>query len=172
VTLSLPTLRAHADQLLAALDEEIRLLEIRTSQMKALSAAIVERAESAMENLLGEMQQAQDAQAGVDARLKQTRAALAGDLACPERDVKLGWLAERLGEPQRTQIRRRRRRVLDLAEALRQQQLRTSILLAECARVNRLLLESLFPRSKAVDTYSGRGPERWRPDTGVVSAER
>jgi hypothetical protein len=161
----------HTGPLLAVLDEEIRLLELRRSQLEALSVAIVERDDERMESLLGEIQQAVDSQADADLRLKAVRRALADDMGFPIEQVRLELLIERLRGGERTEIERRRRRIIDRAERLRRQHLHTSILLLECTRINRLLLEALFPQSKGLDTYVNGGPDRWCPDTGTVSAE-
>ena len=165
-------LRTHVGELLTILDEDIQLLDLRRSQLEALSVAIVERDDARLEALLNEIQQMLELQAGVDLRLDRIRGALAGDLSLPVQRVKLQALAGLLQGRDRAEIESRRRRIVELSERLRQQHLQTSVLLSECARVNRLLLEALFPQSKGVDTYGHDGPQRWWPDTGVVNAER
>ena len=172
MTISLPSLRAHLGELLAALDEEIRLLDLRRSQLEALSVAIVARDDARMEALLQQTQATAQMQADVDERLERTRRALAVGLGCPPDEMKLQRLTEMLHGRERAELESRRRRIVELAQRLRQQHLQTSVLLSECARINRLLLEALFPQSKGVDTYSNGGQERWWPETGVVNAER
>ena len=172
MTVPVATLRAHLAGLLSTLDEEIRLLELRQSHLERLSVAVIERDETGMEGLLGDMQQVLQSQLEVDRRLRQAQSALAGDLGCPPEQVRLQLLAERFQGRHRANIESRRKRIVDLAEGLRRKHLRTSVLLRQCARINRLLLEAIFPQSKEVATYSTEGHERWRPDTGLVSAER
>ena len=167
-----PDLKARVGELLTVLDEEIQLLDLRRSQLEALSVAIVERDDTRLEVLLDEIQQTMTLQADVDLRLDGLRGALAGDLSLPVERVKLGALAQLLAGQQRAEIELRRRRIVEMAERLQQQHLQTSVLLSECARVNRLLLEALFPQSKGVDTYGQGGAQRWWPETGVVNAER
>ena len=49
--------------------------------------------------------------------------------------------------------------------------MRTVMLLGECARINRMLLEAMFPHSEGVVTYGAGGAEPWQPDAGLVDAE-
>ncbi|KPK85895.1 MAG: hypothetical protein AMJ81_02480 [Phycisphaerae bacterium SM23_33] len=166
------SLMIHTEQLLAILDEEIWLLELRRSQSDALSAALIQSDDARMEALLNEMHQTLQSQAHVDLRLNAVRRALADDLALPTQRVRLQLLIGRLHGRERAEMESRRQQIIDLAERLQRQHLQTSILLLECARINRMLLEALFPQSKGVDTYSSGGQERWWPGTGLVNAER
>ncbi len=172
MTLSLPALEARVSALLAALDQEIRLLTQRQAQLERMSEAILRHDEDRLEDLLGEMQQALDDQARADRRLRQAQAALAQALGCGSRPVRLRLLAQRLAGRQRAQLESRRRRIVALALDVRRQHLRTIVLVRECARINRLLLETIFPGSREVETYTAGGAERWRPNTGLVNAER
>jgi len=65
----------------------------------------------------------------------------------------------------------RRQQIIVLTSKLRQQHLETCLFLLESSRINRLLLESLFPDSEPVVTYGADGQDQWRPDTGLVDAE-
>jgi len=162
---------ARVSDLLTVLDEEIRLLDLRRSQLEALSVAIVERDDDRLEVQLDEIQQTAALQADVDVRLENVRRGLAGDLAMPPEQLKLHVLADLFEGRRRAEIESRRRRIIDLAERLQRQHMHTSVLLSECARVNRLLLDALFPQGKGVDTYGSDGQERWRPETGMIRAE-
>ena len=59
----------------------------------------------------------------------------------------------------------------ELAERLQLAHLRAVVLLGECARINRLLLESLFPASRTPATYSQGGAEPWGSGPGLLDAE-
>ena len=120
MTLSLPGLKADIDELLAVLDAEIELLDARRSQLEALSVAIVARDDARMEALLNEIQDMAQPQADVDLRLEQVRRALAGALACPRERMTLQFLTEVLQGRQRAEIESRRRRIVELAQGLRQ----------------------------------------------------
>jgi flagellar biosynthesis/type III secretory pathway chaperone len=153
------------------LDEEASLLDLRRSQLASLCGAIVDRDEDAVERLLEQIERAQELQAAADEKLDAIRRKLAECLDCPNEEVKLSALIAALSEPQRTALAEQRRRIIELAERLQLEHMRTVMLLTECSRINRMLLESLFPDSQGVTTYSEAGPEPWRPEAGLVDAE-
>ena len=165
-------------ELLDLLDEEIVLLDLRRRQLEALSEAIAVRDNDRLEMLLEEVERTLEMQAGVDAKLRALRASLAEEMAGPGRvplrddEVRLSDLARMLGGERRQAIERRRTEIVRLAGELRTQHLRTAVLLTECGRINRLLLEAIFPQSRSVTTYGEGGSSSWRPDTGLVDAER
>ena len=154
------------------LDEEVSLLDLRRSQLRSLCGAIIERDDEAVERLLDQIERAQELQSVTDEKLDTVRRALAEHLACPPSEVKLSTLIAELPEPLRGRLAARRQRIIDLAERLQIEHMRTVMLLGECARINRLLMESLFPDSRGVTTYSVAGSDPWRPDGGLVDAER
>jgi len=172
MSLSLPEVRARTARLLEALDGEIVLLARRQEQMAALSEAIVQRDEGRLEALLAEVAGTLSAQAEADERVRALQAELARRLGCPPETARLGLLAERVGGREGSEMQSRRDRIVELADGLRRQHLRTSVLLTECARVNRRMLETLCPAARGVSTYDSGGREHWRPETGRVSAER
>jgi len=153
------------------LDEEASLLDLRRSQLASLCGAIVDRDEDAVERLLEQIERAQELQAAADEKLDALRRKLAECLHCPNEKVKLSALIAALSEPQRTALAEQRRKIIELADRLQLEHMRTVMLLTECSRINRMLLESLFPDSQGVTTYSEAGPEPWRPETGLVDAE-
>ena len=165
-------------ELLDLLDEEIVLLDLRRRQLEALSGAIVLRDNDRLEGLLEEIEQTLEVQASVDGKLKALRGALAEKLTAPggapfrAGEVRVSAVAERLEGEQRQALEKRQRQIVHLAGELRTQHLRTAILLTECGRINRMLLEAIFPHSQSVTTYSEGGSSSWRPDTGLVDAER
>ena len=146
------------------LDEQISLLDVRRSQLTSLCGAIVDRDEDAVERLLEQIERALELQSAADRRLSELRCELAGALGCGRDEVKLSALIAHLPEALRPPLAERRQRIIELAERLQVEHMRTVILLGEFARINRLLLESLFPSSEGVTTYSAAGSDRceWR----------
>lgn len=160
------------DQLRCLLDEETALLDLRRSQLVSLCESILERDDDAVERTLEQVERAQQLQAETDAKLNALRLRLADALHLDREEVRLSALIGLLDEPLRAPLAERRQRLIDLAEQLQLQHLRTVMLVTECARINRMLLEGLFPDSEGVATYGMRGAEPWQPDTGLVDAER
>ena len=156
----------------AGMDEEIELLELKGKHLEALSEAILGRDDESLSVLLGQMEQAQQLQTATDERLSAIRLEIANVQAWPVEMVTATRLASQLSGQARSMIEDSRRRIVELAEQVRKQHLETALLLAECARINRMLLEGLFgQQSQPLKTYSRDGNSTWRPETGVVDAE-
>ena len=164
-----PDMDAHVQRLLAEMDAEIERLRLRLVQLEQLSQALVAGDEESLERLLAQMDAGQGPQAEADARLAEARRALAQALGCPGQRMSQ-WLA-RLEGHDRWEIQRRRSSILDLMGRLRRQHLASVTLLAECARVNRLLLDALMPRSGGVTVYGTGGADHWRGGAGLLNAE-
>jgi hypothetical protein len=166
-----PGVLALARELPALLDEQIALLTLKRSQLEALSTLLVQRDEDPMERLLAQMEQSQALQADTDLRLSALRSALADELGGPADSVRLGALLEYLPQGLRESVAFRREQIADLADQTRRQHLQTSLLLMECSRINRLLIEALFGQTRSCQTYDPSGAAAWQSDAGLVDAE-
>lgn len=170
---ALPPRTAQRVALLSSLlDEEIELLEIRSQQMTRLAEAILGRGEEGMEPVLAEMEHVAGQQENTDRRLRAARRDLAEAFGVEAGDLKLCELIDRLGEPLAADLDRQRDMIVRLAGRLRRQHLETSVLLAECSRVNRMLLEGLLPAGQTVTTYGRGGTADWKPQAGLLDTER
>jgi len=159
------------DELIRLLDDEIHLLEHRCVQLAALSQATLQRDDERLEGLLDEIEQAQHTQAQTDLRLQALRSALAEFFDWPVAQMRLSRLIEELSGDRRPKLAYRREQILLLSERLKRQHLETTLVVAECARINRLLLESLFPELRNDTTYGGHGESSWDPDVRLVDVE-
>ncbi len=167
-----PQNEALVSELTALLDDEIELLTTRLGQMDQLSSTIVSRDNDAMEPLLDRMELTQRRQQSTDEQLDRVRRQLASETCVPAEQMRLSRLVDELQPPVAEEISRRRRQLVELSGRLRQSHLQTVLLLAESARVNRLMLATLFPTSQPVTTYGAGGADQWRPDTGLVDTEQ
>ena len=159
------------NELLSVLDEEIALLDLRRSQLEAVSRAVIDRDDDALERLIGQIEQAWHSQVRGDLKLKALCRALAESLGQSQQKVKLVELSDKLPKAQRLDVDLRRGRIVLQAQRFRKQHLETVVLLSECARINRLLLEGLLPGSETVTTYEKGGAAMWRSGTHLVDAE-
>jgi hypothetical protein len=166
----LPDIRRFSDELHHVLDEEIRLLHERTRQFDELYDAILHRHNERMETLLGEMTATQQEQAKVDTSLDALRQLFAKSLRCRPAEIKLSELADHVDHPDG--VLHKREQIILLSEALKKKHLRTAVLLTECSRINRALLDGLLPENEpSLTTYGHEGSNPWRANTGLVDAE-
>ncbi len=166
-----PGMESLIDELRSVLDGEIELLVAKRSQLVKLSKAMVDRDDDTTESLLAEIEQTEVVQASVDKRLRAIRKSLAGVFSCEVRELKLSSLIARLPDKQAAAVEHRRQLIVDLAEKLRTQHLQTALLVTECAKINRMLLESMLPACETVVTYGAEGTSRWQSETGLVDTE-
>ena len=159
------------EELLGALDEEIRVLELKCSHLTGLFQALVDRDQEATEAILEQMEQSQEVQISVDLRLGAIRRTLADALGCKVQELKLSKLVAVLPSEWARETDDRRRRIIDLTAKLRREHLQTAMLLNECIRINRTLLASLLPSGDPVVTYNTEGTDIWRPETGLMDTE-
>jgi len=160
-----------AAELLAALEAEAGLLQHRLAQIARLSQAILHPAPSRLEEVLAEMEQTHRDQQKVDERLESARSALAAAMGRPARELTLSKLAQRWEGPQRRALEERRRQLLHLTRIVRHENYKASVLLSESARINRLILERLWPGGQSVTTYNAGGAEAWRSESGLFEAQ-
>lgn len=156
--------------LLAALEEQIELLEDRLVHLEDLTAAMVKVDNDRMEGLLGQMDQFTLDQQACHGRLSAARREAAEALGLPG-PARLSQMVSALGGREQLALEAARRRLVELMALLKRKHMETSLLLVECMRVNRLLLDQLLPRATGVTVYGSDGPRTWRNNSGLVDAE-
>jgi hypothetical protein len=159
-------------ELLTAMDSEIALLEERHSQFQQLYQAIIQRDDRRMESIFAQMTQIEARQEQTDRIIQLLRRRLAAELPCGAEEFRLSLLAAELGDDDRHELEGRRERIMALVKEVRREHLRTSMLLAECARINRLLLGELFPGQESCVTYGAGGSDVWKGSSALLDTER
>ena len=175
----LSTMEAPIAALLDVLDEDIRHLESTMSRLDMLRSLLIKRDHAALEKLLDEIRQQADAYKTNEHKRQQLRRALAADLGCPERDLTLSILQKELAGPAGPDAQPRRAaalcaecgaaladrqaRLRSLAARLTREYTLTMLLVRDCARFNRSLMNVFFGSG-------GRGGARYSP-TGAAKHE-
>ena len=167
----LPQIEPAIDQLLSVLDDEVRLLELKQSQLEDLSTALLEHDDEAIEALLEGFEQSAQAQASVDSRLRALRETLADALGCGAKELKLSRLITELPLEQARAVDGRRRQIIDCVARFRSQHMHTTLLLVESSRITGMLLDGMLQTGDAVVTYGADGPDRWRSEIGLLNTE-
>jgi flagellar biosynthesis/type III secretory pathway chaperone len=165
-----PSPRDLIGQLLELLDEEVRILDLRQEQLSHLSTCLASRDQQKTERLLDEIEQTQTMQQQIDARLAENRALLARMLQWERGDLKLSALIDALPGAVGIAIAEKRQRIIELAEKVKHENLRASMILAECAHLNQLMLQAFLPSASQVTTYGNGGSATWRGAAGLVDA--
>jgi flagellar biosynthesis/type III secretory pathway chaperone len=157
-------------ELCEVLDEQIALLTTRDEQVSQMCDGMLQRDFDEIDRLLEAVDQTQARQQVNDERVKSVRARLARDLHWTVDELQMSRLIDELPQEWAEAIDNRRERILRLARELKKRNVASSTLLYECARINRNLLECIFPQLGLVDTYQPGGTEHWRSDHSLVSS--
>jgi hypothetical protein len=155
-----------------SLDRQIDLLSRREAQLDALSECIIANDNDRMEQVLEEMARSRQCQAQADAQFQAAREELARHVGWPAGKTRLERLLGIVGQSDRRLLAQRRRQLIDLAERIRRKHRQTAVLLAECARINRLLIECLVGCDQRVTVYGQRGQQHWRGCGSLMDTER
>lgn len=167
-----PGIESLLEQLLVVLDGSIDLLGQKRAALAGLSAAIMDRDEAAVEALLARLDALVLPQQQSDLKMKALRDSLACAMGRSAEGFKLSVLVELLPPELSGRLDYRRRQIMILAQDLRAQHVETALLLRECARINRMLLECVTGSGQSVTTYGSGGKSTWRPAGGLLDAER
>lgn len=168
----LPETQPLVDELLAALDEELVVLDTKCRHLKALSEHLVARDNDGAEVLMQQMELAEADQRQADHRLGAAGGLLAGNLGLSPGSARLSDLIPLLPPDVGRTLQAKRQQLVDGASRLRRRHLETAMLLGECMRINRTLLEAFKPSCQSVVTYGVGGSDRWRDDAaGLIDTE-
>jgi hypothetical protein len=172
MTMTLPVVDTKVEQFLAVLDEDIRHLETTLSRLDALRSLLIKRDDTALEKLLGEVR-GQGQECSANERMRQSlRTALARSLGWSGSRLTLSGLRAVLPEPQRAAVTARQEQLKSLVARLHREYTLTAVLVADCARFNRMLLTTLLgPAGQWGITYRPNGAARQQANAVTMSLQ-
>ena len=158
------------DELLLCLDEDIQYIQESLSRLNELRSLVVKRDDVSLGKLLEGIQAKSDSYRNHELRRQSIRKELAIALGCGLEQMTLSRLETILPEEQNVQVAERKDKLQSLAKELKREHLSTALLLAECARFNRLLLKSIFDLGKAgIVYYDSNGSTKRQIDATFVN---
>jgi len=150
-------------ELLACLERDILHIKQILKDLDKIRSLVVKRDENSLKGLLQNIQVQTDEYKEQEARRRDIRGELARLFNWSPQQLKLSELETVLPEILRSQVKSKKVELQSLTERLKKEHLSTVLLLAECARFNRLVLRSIFDcDSQDVVTYSSGGTKRQR----------
>jgi len=175
-----PTVEIKITVLLEVLDEDVRHLESALSRLDLLRSLLIRRENAALEQLLSDIQQQADAYRAIEQKRQRLRKDLALDLGCTEGELTLSRLRKELSKPACSEAQRRcgaavadrQGRLRSLAAQLKREHTLTALLLRDCTRFNRSLLQVfLGSAGRGCATYSPPGMEQRGPGAALMSLQ-
>ena len=158
-------------QLLTVLDEDIRYLEDTVSILDELRSLVIKRDDVGLAKLFEDIASEVESRAANESKRQAIRKSLADALGCGSiGNVTLSKLESVLPVEGAAQVTERRTKLQSLVSELRKEYSATVLLMADCARFNKLLLESIFALNRSGPiTYGADGTTRRQGDGSLVN---
>lgn len=151
------------------LDLEQQRMEQTLGQLDELRSAVIRRDETGLQDLLNQIQIRQNDFSGLDQRRQTLRRRLAERIGCPESQLNLTRLIRGLPAEQGDPLRQRQQQLRKQIRELKMEHHLTGLLLADCARLNRMLLRAML--GGVGDSYNAQGRSNWQVQDRLVSVQ-
>ena len=166
-----PTER-YMEQLRTVLDRDIVQLEQNIARLNTLRSLLVKQDKDALQRLLETIRTESGAGRDNEKDRQRLREQLAGLFGCSPEDITLSYLQQRLGGAETGELAARKHRLQALATQLKTEYTATQMLLTDCARFNRQLLNSIFQNTQSGDvTYKPTGATDRQTETVLMNME-
>lgn len=160
------------DELLIVLDRDIQHIQKNLSRLNKLRTLVVKRDDTALGELLENIQSESESYKNHELRRRTIRKELASALGCSPEQMTLSRLEASLSGPKKVQLAERRSKLRLLIEELKKEHLNTTMLLSECARFNSVLLRGILEVGKTgTITYNSKGSAKRQTDTAFVTLQ-
>jgi hypothetical protein len=165
-------IKIKVDRLLIVLDEEAQRMRANLERLNELRALVVKRDETSLKKLLNVIQSESGRFRDNELKREQLRAELASIFGCDLRQMTLSRLADELSGEKRDKVIETRTALQALGRKLKNEYLSTMMLLSECARFNRTLLNNILNLGQTGNvTYNSNGSTDRRGRTAFVNLQ-
>jgi hypothetical protein len=163
-------IEGKVDELLAVLDKDIEHIQESLSALDELRRLVVKRDDEALGKLLEGIRSKSDIYKSNEVRRQSIQKELAKVLDCDFEQVTLTRLEAELDAEKRSKVSERKTVLRALTVQLKKEHQSTALLLSDCARFNRVLLNSIFKLCTAgTVTYDSNGFSKRQGDLAFVS---
>ena len=160
------------DELLTVLDGDIQHIRDSLSRLNELRSLVIKQDDKALAQLLSRIRSDIKDYAWHERQRCSVRKDLADILGINVERVTLSMLEANLPQAKKTQVTDRKIKLRALTEQLKIEHLRTSLLLSDCARINRQLLNGILDLAQAAtSTYGSDGAIKRQADPSFVSLQ-
>ncbi len=160
---------SYVAELLDFLDQSINSVREMLSILNAFRAALIRRDESAMRQMQDCLLEVAAQKQQTDDLLKGVVSKFARLLQCPVGEVNLTRISLALPIPQRFLVQEKQRMLKTLVSRLHIEHRGAELLLRECERLNRLLLDGIIGKRNQTLTYTPHGQSRRELHRSIVS---
>jgi hypothetical protein len=145
------------EELFAFLDDSILSTRQMLEKLTELRAAVIRRDEKSLQWMAEQMPQLTTHRDSMQQRQRQISESFAGPVNCEPGKISLSYLARFLEIPMRNELKTKQKLLAELIGQLSREHLGTELLLRECERLNRMVLDSLVGRGNQTCIYGSAG---------------
>jgi hypothetical protein len=142
------TLPVLAEELLVVLERDVEHVEWSIMKLNELRGFVIKRDEKGLAGLLEDIKAESLEYSANEQKRLDIRRQIAGVLDCPTEAITVSVLKARVDEQIKTQFSDSQMKLKNLLEHLRREYITTAALLADCSRINSLLLKAVFERGR------------------------
>ena len=145
-------------ELLVVLDKDIQHIQESLLRLNELRSLLIKHNETDLGKLLESIQTESDSYRSHELKRESIRKELADALDCNLEQMTLSRLETVLPEEKKAQVTTKKLKLRALTKELKKEHLSTAMLLSNCARFNRQLLQSVFDLGEMeIVYYNSRG---------------
>jgi len=165
-------IKDKVDELLTCLEKDSQHIQESLSQLNKLRSYVIKRDDSGLSKLLKTIQAETSSYRNHESKRQTIRKELANALGCNTEQITLSALEARLPKGKKEQIIKKKAKLMSLIKELKKEHLSTILLLSECARLNNLLLKSIFDLGKTGTVYyKSNGATQHQTDMAFVNLQ-
>ena len=163
-------MEGRIDELLTVLDADIEQLRRSIDRLNELRALVVRRDDKSLHDLLIAIKTDSQKYRHNESKRQSIRAELAGVLGCSLQQMTLSKLQTIVPEHKSSSISETVTKLRTLSSTLKKEYVATILLLTDCARFNRQLLQCILNRSNGgAVIYNSSGSARRQVDAGFMN---
>ena len=162
-------LKQAAAQLNEFLDEQAESIRRTLRQFDVLRGAVIHRDEAMMTELAEQVDAQNQERQEADKRREALCRQLGELLGCDARQVNITAICGLLDSEDRAELEDKRRVVKELVSRLKIEREGTELLLRECERMNRAILNEMMGSGRRTMTYTRRGVTQNEAPGGMMS---
>jgi len=162
----------RVNQLLAVLDKDIQHILENLSRLNELRGLVVKRDDVSLQKLLGSIKSESNSYKENELKRLSLRKELAIASNCSLKQMTLSRLEAELSGEKQAEVAERKTTLQTLAVKLKKEHLSTTMLLADCARFNSVLLKSVLESVQTgTVTYTPKGFVKRQTGSAFVNLE-
>lgn len=166
------SIEGKVDELLLVLDEDIRHIQQSLSWLNELRSLVIKRDDASLGKLLELIRSESEGYRKHELHRQSIRKELANAFGCGLRQTTLSKLETSLPIDIKDQVAEKKTKLKSLIKELKKEHLSTALLLSECARFNKMLLESVFNFGNTRTVYYGsNGATKQQNDMAFVNLQ-